>query len=152
TGIPMAEPQTKKATTRKGPAGEAAPTTPPKFRELIPGDLNIDFVGKRRFFVALSTVLNIVALILLFTVGLNYGVDFRGGTDVRVRFAEPTTAGDLRSELADLDLRELTVQDFGNQGREFLLRFDIEEGAEMSSIGERLSEAFRKSRPQEGAF
>ncbi|MEW6271828.1 MAG: protein translocase subunit SecF [Thermodesulfobacteriota bacterium] len=148
----MAEPQTKTAPTRKGRAAEPTQAPPPRFRELVRGDLDIDFVGKRRFFVLLSTVLNVAALALFFTVGLNYGVDFRGGTDIRVRFAEPTTAGELRNELSGLGLRELTVQDFGNQGNEFLLRFDIEEGAEMSGISERLSEVFRKTRPQENAF
>ena len=47
--------------------------------QLIPPDINIDFVGKRYIFVALSTVINVVAIILLLVVGLNYGVDFAGG-------------------------------------------------------------------------
>jgi preprotein translocase subunit SecF len=71
----MAEPQTKKqAAARK--AGEP----PPKFITLLPRDLNIDFVGKRKFFLVLSTILNLAAVALFLTRGFNYGVDFTGGT------------------------------------------------------------------------
>src|SRR5262245_29652136 len=134
--FPMAEPksQTKAGgqgtPARKAGAPPAAPTY--NFRSLLPRNLQIDFVGKRTFFVIMSTVLNLIAIVLLVTRGLNLGVDFKGGTDVRVRFTEPTTAAALRQELGDLNLRDLTVQDFGVQGKEFLLRFEIEEGQEMS--------------------
>ena len=109
------------------------------FRTLLPADLSIDFVGKRRIFLILSTILNVGAIILFFVRPLNYGVDFTGGTSIRMRFAQPTTAVTLRQELQSLDLRDLTVQDFGEKGREFLLRFEIEEGEEMSSISESLT-------------
>jgi len=46
--------------------------------QLIPPNINLDFVGKRKFFVGLSLIINIAAIVLLFTVGLNYGVDFSG--------------------------------------------------------------------------
>ena len=53
--------------------------------QLIPPDINLDFVGKRKFFVGLSLLINIASLIMLFTVGLNYGVDFSGGSVVQIR-------------------------------------------------------------------
>ncbi|MFM7141311.1 MAG: hypothetical protein ACKO2K_05270 [Alphaproteobacteria bacterium] len=62
------------------------------FTTLLPKGLNIDFVGKRKFFLILSTLLNLAAIGLLLTRGLNLGIDFKGGTDIRLRFAEPTTA------------------------------------------------------------
>src|SRR5690606_34799419 len=108
--------------------------------------------GKRYVFLVASTILNVLAVILFVTVGLNYGVDFRGGTDMRIRFAEPTTAAAVRGELSGLDLRDLVVQDFGSNGREYLLRFDIEEGDQMSSIAATLSGVFAKSHPGEKGF
>ena len=45
--------------------------------QLIRPDIDLDFVGKRYFFVALSTFVNILAIVLLFTKGLNYGVELR---------------------------------------------------------------------------
>jgi preprotein translocase subunit SecF len=151
----MAEPKSSQkaggtpAAVRK--PGSAPPPTY-NFRSLVPRELNIDFVGKRTFFLVLSTILNIGALVLLFTQGLNMGVDFKGGTDVRIRFVEPTTAAEVRSELGELNLRDLTVQDFGVQGKEFLLRFEVEEGQEMSSVSETLSTVFKKTRAADGAF
>jgi preprotein translocase subunit SecF len=152
----MAELQTKTSAAPKRPgrpnAGSPSPAQPLNFRELLPDNLNIDFISRRYFFLILSTVLNVIALVLLVTVGLNYGVDFRGGTDIRVRFAEPTTAAAVREELDGLNLRDLAVQDFGSQGREFLLRFDIEEGEQMSSIAQTLSQTFAQNHPGEKGY
>ncbi len=92
--------------------------------QLIKPDINLDFVGKRYFFVAVSTAINIAAILLLIFVGLNYGVDFAGGSVVQVRFSKDTTGDVIRRSLAPLDLGEITVQDFGKAGREFLIRFE----------------------------
>jgi len=144
----MAEPQTKKQ--EKQAAARKAGEPPPKFITLLPRDLNIDFVGKRKFFLVLSTVLNIAAIALFLTRGFNYGVDFTGGTAVRIRFAQPTNAAEVRSDLSDLTLRDLTVQDFGEQGKEFLLRFEVSEGAEMNSIPDTLKKLFNDKKPSGG--
>lgn len=138
------------AATRKGALGAPAPEY--SFTTLLPKGVNFDFVGKRKFFLVLSTLLNLLSLGLLLTRGLNLGIDFKGGTDVRLRFAQSTTATALRGELAGLDLRDLTVQDFGEQGKEFLLRFETAEGQEMSSITDRLRGQLATSHPGENAF
>ncbi len=91
--------------------------------QLIPADVNIDFVGKRKFFVLLSTAINIAAILLLIFKGLNYGVDFNGGTVVQLRVTRPTTADELRHAMQPLDLGEITVQDFGGAGQ-YLVRFE----------------------------
>ena len=56
--------------------------------QLIPPDINLDFVGKRYFFVALSTAINLLAIVLLLTKGLNYGVDFVGGSVAQIEFTQ----------------------------------------------------------------
>lgn len=142
--------------------GEAAagrdrgtPAQPAKnlnFMSLLPANLNVDFVGKRKFFLILSTVLNLLAIVLFLTRGFNFGIDFVGGTDVRLRFAQATTAADLRRDLGELDLPDLTVQEFGNQGKEFLLRFEPSDATAMNKVSEVLKDALAKSHPAEGAF
>src|SRR5712692_7207846 len=93
--------------------------------QLIPPDINLDFVGKRKFFVALSTAINLAAILLLIFVGLNYGVDFAGGSVVQIKFAKPTTGDQIRRALGSLELGEITVQDFGAQSQnQFLTRFE----------------------------
>lgn len=130
------------------PGGSAADLN---FRTLLPRGLDIDFVGKRKGFLIASTLLNLLAVVLFFVLPLNYGVDFSGGTAIRVRFVQQTDANAVREELEALELRDLTVQDFGVQGREFLLRFEIEPGEEMSSISETLQDLFVATR-SEGGF
>ena len=70
--------------------------------QLIPPDINLDFVGKRHFFVILSTAINLAAILLLIFKGLNYGVDFIGGSVVQVQFASATNADTIRRSLAPL--------------------------------------------------
>ncbi len=91
---------------------------------LIPPDINVDFVGKRNFFILMSTAINLAAIFLLIFVGLNYGVDFVGGSVVQVRFDRETSADKIRAALAPLNLGEITVQDFGKSGQEYLIRFE----------------------------
>jgi len=130
----------------------AQPVKDLKFTSLLPANLNVDFVGKRRFFLILSTALNILAVVLFFTRGFNFGIDFIGGTDVRLRVAQPTSAADLRHDLSGVDLPDLTVQEFGNQGKEFLLRFEPATSTAMNTVSETLKGALAKSHPGEGAF
>ena len=140
------------AGARRDRGTPAPPAQVHKFTELVSPNVNFDFVGKRQFFVILSTVLNVIAIILMFTRGLNFGIDFVGGTDVRVRIAQPTTAGDLRKDLAGVDLPDLTVQEFGAQGKEFLLRFEPSNATAMNTVAETIKGALAKAIPGENAF
>src|SRR5229473_343471 len=110
--------------------------------QLIPPDINLDFVGKRKFFVGLSVLINLASIILLFTVGLNYGVDFSGGSVVQIRMMQKTSPDNIRKALVPLDLGEVSVQDFGTGGQEFLARF--EKPKSIGSIGPRIEDALSK--------
>lgn len=91
--------------------------------ELIKPNINLDFVGKRRMAVIFSAALILIGLVsLIVKGGPNYGIDFAGGTLVQVKFVEATTAKDIKAALKDLDMRGLTVQQFGDEPNEFLLR------------------------------
>jgi preprotein translocase subunit SecF len=111
--------------------------------QLIPPDINFDFVGKRHFFVALSTIVNVIAILLLIFVGLNYGVDFAGGSIVQVHFVNPTDGAAIRRALSPLDLGEVTVQDFGKSGHEYLIRF--ERANKITNISATLSQTLQKA-------
>src|SRR5262245_65891971 len=54
--------------------------------------------------------------------GLNYGIDFLGGTSVQVRFTQPQSIGDVRAALDRPELRSAVVQEAGTGGREFQIR------------------------------
>ncbi|MGH7947964.1 MAG: protein translocase subunit SecF, partial [Candidatus Binataceae bacterium] len=112
--------------------------------QLIPSNPNIDFVGKRYIFVAISTLINLAAIVLLFTVGLNYGVDFAGGSVVQLEFSKTTDASSIRAALEPLNLGELTVQDFGaKSSNSFLVR--LPKVAHMERLGPSVESALTRS-------
>ena len=94
-----------------------------RFFELIPPNLNIDFVGMRFKMLLMSWALIMVGMVSVYLHGgLNYGIDFVGGTMVHVKFPAPTQIADLRAALSRPELREVVVQDVGQGGREFQVR------------------------------
>ena len=112
--------------------------------QFISPDINVDFVGKRYFFVVLSTLINIAAIVCLFTIGFNYGVDFKGGSVVQLKFDHPTTGDQIRHALAPLELGDVTVQDFGAQDQnQYLVRF--EQVKNIGSIGTRIQGAVNEA-------
>jgi preprotein translocase subunit SecF len=89
--------------------------------QLLKGTLSIDFMGKRRFTMILSAVLLAVSLGALLTKGLNFGIDFTGGTLIEVGYPEAVELEDIRSALADGGFGNPQVQHFGSS-REVLVR------------------------------
>lgn len=92
--------------------------------ELIRPGTKFDFVGYRMVGIGLSLVLIVIGLGSILIKGPNYGIDFSGGTLIHLRFTKPITIGDLRSDLASIQLGESIVQDFGQDRREFLVRIE----------------------------
>ena len=75
----------------------------------------LDIIGKRRTYLAISAILVVIGIITLAVRGLNLGVDFTGGSLIRLRFEKPVTAGEVSniltsSALADMDLRKAVIQ------------------------------------------
>lgn len=74
-------------------------------------DVNIDWMGKAKYFVALSLTLLAVGWIsILRNGGMRYGIDFRGGTLVYVRFAGPPPVQKIRNGLQSAGLKNSTIQ------------------------------------------
>lgn len=92
--------------------------------QLIKSDINIDFLGKQKIGFALSLILIIVSMgSLIIHKGPNYGIDFVGGTLVQVKFSQDVAISDIRKGLAQLNLKDVSVQDFGQpEDNEYLIR------------------------------
>ncbi len=91
--------------------------------QLIRPDTNFDFTGKRKYAVAISAVMVIASLLLFFVKGPTWGIDFTGGTEIRLQFTEPTDIGELRSALGELNLGTDAVQQIGTvDENEFVIR------------------------------
>ena len=84
-----------------------------KLLKLIPDDTHFPFVRFRKVAYALSAALLIASLALLFTRGLNFGIDFTGGVMVEIETEGPADLGDLRGRLGGLGLGDVQIQTFG---------------------------------------
>src|SRR5213083_2198279 len=72
---------------------------------------NIDWMGKAKYFYALSGILLLAGWAsILYGSGIRYGIDFKGGTNVDVRFAQPPNVDKLRSSLAAQGLGNTEIQ------------------------------------------
>ncbi len=81
----------------------------------------IDFLGKRAIAVGLSVALSLAAIISLLVQGLNFAVDFTGGTIVEVAYDSPVDLNRLRAQLQEAGFANPTVQHFGT-ARNALIR------------------------------
>jgi preprotein translocase subunit SecF len=83
--------------------------------DLIPHGTKIDFVGKRHIAVVLSLIVNLAILVwaLPFVHGLNYGVDFAGGTEMEVKFGTSVDPGAIRQSVEALGFKGASVQTYG---------------------------------------
>jgi preprotein translocase subunit SecF len=113
--------------------------------ELIKPNTKIDFVGKIRFALILSWVLIIIGIISMIAKGGPlYGIDFKGGTLLQIKFVKPVTAGDLRQALKDMGVESGAVQSVGAEtDHEFLVNFETEQ-ADLEQFSETVRENFVK--------
>jgi preprotein translocase subunit SecF len=97
---------------------------------IVPDDTNFSFIRFRRFSFPVSAILSILSLIAFFTVGLNYGIDFKGGTLMEVRAASgKADVGSLRPVLEGLGLGEIQLQEIGTSG-EIMIRLAQQPGGD----------------------
>ena len=68
---------------------------------LVPDDINLRFISKRKAFFIFSAVLVAVSVALFTLKGLSYGIDFQGGIMIEVRMSEAGAIGDMRRKLSD---------------------------------------------------
>lgn len=80
---------------------------------LVPEETNLDFIGKRFLAFALSALLVAASIGLVATKGLNFGIDFTGGTVIEIKTEEIVDLGALRTELNGLELGAISIQEFG---------------------------------------
>jgi preprotein translocase subunit SecF len=90
---------------------------------LIKNKTNIDFIGKRKIAVFISSIVNLAILVGIATVGFNLGVDFAGGTVVELKFNRSIKAAEVRDRALAGGLHDVSVQGIGGEAENtFLVR------------------------------
>lgn len=102
--------------------------------------LNIDFVKWIGIWGAISIGLTLISLVLIFTRGLNYGIDFSGGTEVQVKFAQNIHIDEVRSFVEGLGFKEPVVQQFAGTEGEYLIRLQAPKGETEKETNEKLKQ------------
>jgi len=91
--------------------------------EIVKPGTNLDFVGKQKIFLLLSAVMVLVSLGLIAVFGLNFGVDFEGGSEIVLKFEKTVNVGDVRKAMDDMGFDHPDVQEFGSADENrFLVR------------------------------
>lgn len=109
-------------------------------------DLNIDFMGVRNIAFGLSMALVIASIVLLFARGINFGLDFTGGTLVEVQFTEAVSTGEVRGALLTEGFTSAVVQNYGSE-RDVLVRMPPQHNIEQVTLGDRVGDALIKRWP-----
>ena len=105
--------------------------------KIVKLDTRINFLSKTKLFVSLSLIFIIASIFLLFSRGLNFGIDFNGGTLIEVqKISGNADVSEMRVRLGQLDLGNIQLQEFGKK-TDLLIRVEQlsdEEGSQQAII------------------
>ena len=96
---------------------------------LLPRETHFKFVSLAPFAAILSAICVIASFASLATVGLNLGVDFKGGTTLEIHTPGPANLPALRAEMAKMGVKDAQIQQFGDP-RSAMLKFESVAGVE----------------------
>jgi len=129
-----------------------------KFHEIIHPHSNYEFVGKQHYWIGLSVVLTVLTLVMLplnaFVIKsrghmLNWGVDFRGGSEILIEFSKPVEAGDIRKTLAEAGYPDADVVKYADPTGQKQWNYMVRVGA-VSVVSEQQAKQIRESLAKEG--
>ncbi len=106
---------------------------------LVPKDTSIDFFSRWRLWLGISAFLILLGMVSFVIQGLNFGIDFRGGTTIRTESAQPVDVGAYRDAIAPLGLGDVSITEvfdpnFDADQNVAMIRIQAQEGEESVSV------------------
>ncbi|MBI5727681.1 MAG: protein translocase subunit SecF [Ignavibacteriales bacterium] len=87
--------------------------------------LNVDWMGKRKFFYGLSTTIFVLGMLSILIRGLEFGIDFKGGTELELQADKTFEISALRNAVSNIGLGDLEVKSFGGD-KNVLIRTELQ--------------------------
>ncbi len=115
--------------------------------QFVRPDINIDFVGKRKIAIMISAVVIAAGLVYIALFGLNYGIEFKGGTEVRIKPSRPISIKQLRKSVVKLGYRSPTVQTVGSSDEYLIYVNKIIKSTQSKGIADKIISGIKKSFP-----
>lgn len=78
-------------------------------------NLNVDFLGKRKFFYFFSLALFLIGLLSVIFKGLSFGIDFKGGSEIVLQFEKQIDIAEVRKDIENIGLGNVEVRTFGGE-------------------------------------
>ncbi len=103
---------------------------------------DIPFMSYGRYTTAISLVTFLLAVFFLATKGLNFGVDFTGGTVIEVHYAQSADLNKVRDELSRIGLHDSLVQNFGSS-KDVLIQVPLKQNKVGAKLSEQVLETLR---------
>ena len=116
--------------------------------ELVKPGINVNFVGMLKYAVAFSIVLTALCIISVAWKGLNYGIDFAGGTLVQIKFNKTTSADDIRKIFVNININDAIIQPVGTD--EVVVR-TAKSSSEIKGLSAKIDESLKTTFGQ-GAY
>ncbi|MDG6773588.1 protein translocase subunit SecF [Thiomicrorhabdus sp. ZW0627] len=104
----------------------------------------IDFMGKRHLAMAFSVLLIIASFAGLWIKGLNFGIDFTGGTLIELSYPEAVDLNEVRTDLSKAGYDEAVAQHFGS-ATDVLIRIAPREGLNSAQLSNQVMDALKES-------
>lgn len=103
--------------------------------KLVPDNTRIDFFRHSRLTVGASVIAMVLSVLAFAVMGLNFGIDFRGGTSIRTEAAQPVVIGTYREALAPLSFGDVAITEvfdpaFGAERNVAMIRIQAQAGTE----------------------
>ena len=115
--------------------------------KLVPSDTKWDFFKTSTLTMGLSALLMVASIVLFFAQGLNYGIDFKGGTTIRTDAAIDVDVGGYRDAISPLNLGDVSITEVFDPAKPNLhvtqIRIEAQEGDE--SVAAKTVEAIEAS-------